>query len=45
MKVNRIVSNIEVKDTAQAKRFYQEILGLDLLMDLDWICTYVQSSR
>jgi catechol 2,3-dioxygenase-like lactoylglutathione lyase family enzyme len=40
MKVNRIVSNVEVKDTAQAQRFYQEILGLDLLMDLGWIRTY-----
>ncbi|SIT46826.1 Glyoxalase/bleomycin resistance protein/dioxygenase [Paraburkholderia piptadeniae] len=40
MKVNRIVSNVEVKDAAQAQRFYQEILGLDLLMDLGWIRTY-----
>ncbi|MBN3766523.1 glyoxalase superfamily protein [Burkholderia sp. Ac-20365] len=40
MKVKRIVSNIEVHDTAQAQRFYQEILGLDLLMDHGWIRTY-----
>jgi catechol 2,3-dioxygenase-like lactoylglutathione lyase family enzyme len=40
MKVNRIVSNVEVKDTALAQRFYHEILGLDLLMDHGWIRTY-----
>ena len=40
MKVNRIVSNVEVKDTAQAQRFYHEILGLDVLMDHGWIRTY-----
>ncbi|MPW21452.1 glyoxalase [Paraburkholderia sp. CNPSo 3157] len=40
MKVNRIVSNVEVKNTAQAQRFYHDILGLDLLMDLGWIRTY-----
>ncbi len=40
MKVKRIVANIEVPDPAQANRFYGDILGLDLLMDLDWIRTY-----
>jgi catechol 2,3-dioxygenase-like lactoylglutathione lyase family enzyme len=40
MKVKRIVSNIEVQDAARAQRFYQEILGLDLLMDHGWIRTY-----
>lgn len=40
MKVKRIVSNIEVQDAARAQRFYQEVLGLDLLMDHGWIRTY-----
>jgi catechol 2,3-dioxygenase-like lactoylglutathione lyase family enzyme len=40
MKVTRIVANIDARDPAQAKRFYGDILGLDLLMDLDWIQTY-----
>ena len=40
MKVNRIVSNIQVQDAALAQRFYQEILGLELLMDHGWIRTY-----
>lgn len=40
MKVKRIVSNIETKKISTAKRFYQDILGLDVLMDMDWIVTY-----
>ena len=40
MKVRRIVANIATADVAAAKRFYQEVLGLDTLMDLDWIVTY-----
>ncbi|GIO29231.1 MULTISPECIES: VOC family protein [Paenibacillus] len=40
MKVKRVVANIETRETAQAKRFYRDILGLDLLMDHGWIATY-----
>ncbi|TCP21733.1 hypothetical protein EV207_14042 [Scopulibacillus darangshiensis] len=40
MKVKRIVANIETHDFAKAKHFYEEILGLDRLMDLGWIATY-----
>ena len=40
MKVRRIVANIATPDVAAAKRFYQEVLGLDLLMDQGWIATY-----
>ena len=40
MKVNRIVANIAAHDIAAAKRFYQDVLGLDLLMDHGWIATY-----
>ncbi|WP_149803290.1 VOC family protein [Mesorhizobium sp. NFR06] len=40
MKVLRIVANIETRDFAAAKRFYQDVLGLDLLMDMGWIATY-----
>jgi catechol 2,3-dioxygenase-like lactoylglutathione lyase family enzyme len=40
VKVRRIVANIATPDVAAAKRFYQEILGLDLLMDQGWIATY-----
>ncbi|UVK42600.1 VOC family protein [Mesorhizobium sp. AR07] len=40
MKVRRIVANIETSDIAAAKRFYQDVLGLDVLMDHGWIATY-----
>lgn len=40
MKVKRIVANINTPDIAAAKRFYQDVLGLDLLMDHGWIATY-----
>ena len=32
-------------DIAVAKQFYQDILGLDLLMDLDWTTTFGSSER
>ncbi|MBN8940309.1 MAG: VOC family protein [Rhizobiales bacterium] len=40
MKVKRIVANIATADVAAARRFYQDLLGLDLLMDHGWIATY-----
>ncbi len=44
MKVKRIVTNIESGELALARAFYSEIFGLDLLMDLGWICTYGNDS-
>jgi catechol 2,3-dioxygenase-like lactoylglutathione lyase family enzyme len=40
MKVKRIVANVEAQNPAAAKRFYQDVLGLELLMDLGWIATF-----
>ena len=40
MKVKRITANIATADIAAAKRFYHEVLGLDVMMDLGWIATY-----
>lgn len=40
MKVKRIVANIAAPDIAAAKRFYQDVLGLEPLMDHGWITTY-----
>jgi catechol 2,3-dioxygenase-like lactoylglutathione lyase family enzyme len=40
MKVKRIVADIAAPDPAAARRFYHDVLGLDLLMDLGWIATY-----
>ncbi|MBY3597377.1 VOC family protein [Rhizobium bangladeshense] len=40
MKVLRVVANIEAPDIMAARRFYQDILGLALIMDLGWIVTF-----
>jgi catechol 2,3-dioxygenase-like lactoylglutathione lyase family enzyme len=40
MKVKRIVANIGTQDVACARSFYQDVLGLDLLMDQGWIQTF-----
>ncbi len=40
MKVKRIVANIAAQDLVLAGRFYQDVLGLELLMDHGWIATY-----
>ena len=40
MKVKRIIADIDTQDIGAAKWFYQDVLGLDLLMDHGWIATY-----
>jgi catechol 2,3-dioxygenase-like lactoylglutathione lyase family enzyme len=40
MKVKRIVADIATPDPSAARRFYGELLGLDVLMDQGWIATY-----
>lgn len=45
MTVKRIVANIATGDIATAKRFYHDVLGLDVLMDLGWIATYGSSEK
>ena len=40
MKVLRIVPNIATENLEAARRFYGDLLGLDLLMDMGWIATY-----
>jgi catechol 2,3-dioxygenase-like lactoylglutathione lyase family enzyme len=40
MRVKRVVTNVSGKRVSAAKRFYQGVLGLDLVMDLGWIATY-----
>ncbi|MBZ9871047.1 VOC family protein [Mesorhizobium sp. BR1-1-9] len=45
MKVRRIVANIETRDIAAAKRFYHDVLGLDVLMDQGWIATCGSGER
>lgn len=43
MKVRRIVTNISSPDISKARAFYQDLLGLDLLMDHGWIQTFGSS--
>ena len=45
MQVKRIVANIAAEDIAAARRFYQDILGLDVVMDHGWIATYGSSQK
>ncbi|MBB6735258.1 VOC family protein [Cohnella zeiphila] len=45
MKVKRIVANIETDRVADARRFYGDVLGLELLMDHGWINTYGSEER
>ena len=40
MKVKRIIPNIDTRNIAAARRFYGDVLGLDVLMDHGWIATY-----
>ncbi|ABX17316.1 VOC family protein [Burkholderia multivorans] len=40
MKVKRIVANIDTQSIDDAKRFYRDVFGLDVLMDHGWIATY-----
>jgi catechol 2,3-dioxygenase-like lactoylglutathione lyase family enzyme len=45
MKVKRIVANVQTSDIAAAARFYGDVLGLDVLMDLGWIVTYGSGTK
>ena len=40
MSVRRIVANVAAGDMEAAKRFYGDVLGLDILMDMGWIATW-----
>lgn len=40
MNVKRIVANIYAADLAPLRRFYQDVLGLELVMDHGWIQTF-----
>jgi catechol 2,3-dioxygenase-like lactoylglutathione lyase family enzyme len=45
VKVKRIVANIDTRDIAAAKRFYQDVLGLEVLMDHGWLTTYGSNAK
>ncbi|QOZ19142.1 glyoxalase [Bradyrhizobium sp. CCBAU 21365] len=39
----RIVANVAASDTAAARSFYRDLLGLEPLMDFGWFATYGSS--
>lgn len=45
MRVKRIVANFATPEVEKARVFYEEILGLKILMDLGWIRTYGLDSK
>jgi catechol 2,3-dioxygenase-like lactoylglutathione lyase family enzyme len=45
MKVKRIVANVKATNIGDAKRFYENVLGLEELMDLGWMATYGPSAK
>lgn len=45
LKVQRIVANVGAVDPVLAEKFYADILGLDLLMDMTWIRTYGSKTK
>ncbi|MGI8414635.1 MAG: VOC family protein [Nakamurella sp.] len=45
MTVSRIVPNLPVEQTAAAVQFYRDVLGLQPVMDLDWIVTVADPQR
>jgi catechol 2,3-dioxygenase-like lactoylglutathione lyase family enzyme len=40
MAVKRIVTNIAASDLEAARKFYGDVLGLEVIMDLKWILTF-----
>ncbi|MBZ3695976.1 VOC family protein [Phyllobacterium calauticae] len=40
MAVRRIVPNLKASDPEHARKFYQELLDLDVVMDHGWILTF-----
>lgn len=45
MAVKRIVMNINSNKLEDAKRFYGDILGMELVMDHGWIVTYASDTQ
>jgi catechol 2,3-dioxygenase-like lactoylglutathione lyase family enzyme len=45
LQVKRIVANFEAPDPGRARTFYQDVLGLELLMDHGWIQTFGSSAE
>lgn len=44
MTVKRIVPNIASQNPEEVRAFYQDVLGLELVMDLGWILTFASDA-
>jgi catechol 2,3-dioxygenase-like lactoylglutathione lyase family enzyme len=45
MIVKRIITNIATSDVSKARRFYADILGLEVVMDSGWIVTFASRAK
>jgi len=45
MIVKRIITNIADADVSKARRFYGDVLGLEIVMDQGWIVTFAAQSK
>jgi catechol 2,3-dioxygenase-like lactoylglutathione lyase family enzyme len=45
VQVRRIVANVAAPDPEAAKRFYGDLFGLDVLMDMGWILTFGSAAK
>ncbi|MDQ0320076.1 catechol 2,3-dioxygenase-like lactoylglutathione lyase family enzyme [Pararhizobium capsulatum DSM 1112] len=45
MAVKRIVANIEASNPESARHFYQDTLGMDVVMDHGWIMTFASQQH
>ena len=45
MKIKRIIPNIASRKMEESKDFYKNFLGLNLVMDMEWILTFASASN
>jgi catechol 2,3-dioxygenase-like lactoylglutathione lyase family enzyme len=45
LKVRRVVANVAAPEPALADKFYRQVLGMNLLMDMNWIRTYGSTAK
>jgi catechol 2,3-dioxygenase-like lactoylglutathione lyase family enzyme len=45
LKVQRVVANITATEPALADKFYGQVLGMNILMDMNWIRTYGSKAK
>jgi len=45
MTVKRIVTNVAASDTELARKFYSDLLGLEIVMDQGWIKTFAAKAQ